>query len=416
MTEQLKFSFDSQKQPSNKDCLPCVGVFGRKNCGKSSFVNALAKSEIAEVAKTAGTTKEPEKYYTELENIGGVFLIDTSGIDDYGDAGEKRVQKSMDILKNIDFAVLMITGNLFAEPEKKLVSRFQDFSIPFVVVNNKSDLQEVSTITRSQVELAYQTKLVDFSCLIRSNLAELVYILQSLIPASAYESKSILKNLTGKNDLIILAAPEQIIAPEGQLTISQIEITRDMLENECMTLFVKQKILPEIIDLIQPKPKLIILPTSTFSISEKKLPESIHLTTYGIVMARHKGDFDRYLQDTPKISAIEDGNKILILQTSIDNTSGEFKEQDILKDILLNFTKKKLDFHVLNVFEKPFINLRQFNFGIICGSFLLTKKQVSSILRPLIELNIPVSSFDMVNAYSHGVFERGTLPFLPKIS
>lgn len=411
MTEQLTFSFDALKQPSNKDCLPCIGVFGRKNCGKSSFINALAKAEIAEVAKTAGTTKEPSKYYTELENIGGVFLIDTSGIDDYGDSGEKRVQNSMEILNNIDFAVLIITGDLFAEPEKKLVSKFQDFSIPFVVVNNKSDLQEVSSITRSQVELAYQTKLVEFSCLIRSNLAELVFILQNLIPPSAYESKSILKNLIKKNDLIVLTSPERINAPDGQLTIAQIEITRDLLENDCLTLFIKQDKLPETLEQLQPKPKLVILSTSTFSISEKVLPADMQLTTYGIVMARHKGDFERYILDTPKISNLDDGNHVLILQTSIDNTSNEYKEQDLLKDLLIKFTEKKLEFHVLNVFEKPFINLRQFQFAVICGSFLLTKKQVTSILKPLTELNIPVSSYDMVNAYSHGIFDRAIAPF-----
>ena len=115
MEKQLQISFDSSANKSLT--MPCVGIFGRKNSGKSSFINAMAGFEAAEVSKISGTTKEPEKYSMELEGIGRITFIDTSGVDDYGEAGEKRVQKSMQILKVIDFAIMIITGNLFAEPE-----------------------------------------------------------------------------------------------------------------------------------------------------------------------------------------------------------------------------------------------------------------------------------------------------------
>ena len=412
MKNQLKISFDTLKSKSKTDFMPCIGIFGRKNCGKSSLVNLLAGDNVAEVSKSSGTTKESAKFYAALTDIGDVIIIDTSGIDDYSDAGEKRVFKTIETLKIIDFAVLLITGNLFAEPEKKLVSKFQEFSVPFIVVHNKSDLQELSSITKGQVELAYNTKMIEFSCKDNNNISELISLFRNFIPETAFESKSILGNIIGKNELVVLAIPDYINAPEGGLSRSQIEITWDLLENSCLTLFIRLSDLPAALETINPKPKLIILPTIYFKSAEEILPDNILLTSYGVVMAHYKGNFQRYLEDTPKIDLLKEKDRILIFQVSSDKTSREYKEQDELQTIINIYCGKNMEYTVVNVFDRPFINYKQYNFAIICGSFLLTKKQISSILKPLLELNIPISSFEMVNAYVRGIFMRSTELFL----
>jgi [FeFe] hydrogenase H-cluster maturation GTPase HydF len=412
MTEQLKISFNSSNLPDKTEFMPCIGIFGRKNCGKSSMVNILAGSEASEVSMLSGTTKEPYKYYTSLEGIGNVLLVDTSGIDDYGDSGEKRIAKTLDVLKIIDTAILVITGNLFAEPEKKLVNKFQEYSIPFIVIHNKSDLQELSPITKRQVETAYQTNLIEFNCVNCNSISSIVDVLRNVIPDSAYESKSIIGNIVSKNDLVILASPDSINAPDGHLTQSQIEITRDLLEHSCMSLFLRQRDLPALLETINPKPKLTILPTSSFKQMEELLPPDILITTYSIVIARHKGDFNKYLEDTPKLSSLNNNERILILQAANDNTSPEYKEQEEVQGMINEFGNKKFDYSVINIFEKPFVNIKGFQLAIICGSYLLTKNQIAEIIKPFIEGNIPVTSFDMVNAYVHGIFIRSISPFL----
>ena len=412
MEDQLKISFNSSENPYKVDSLPYIGVFGRKNHGKSSFINALSGVDDAETSTHSGTTKEPFKYVAELDEIGPVILIDTSGIDDFGEGGEKRINKTLETLKIIDIAVLLITGNLFAESEKKLVTKFCEFSIPFIVVHNKSDLQELSPITKRQVETAYQTRLVEFSCYSKPDYTDLIAAIKEFIPASAFESKSIIGNLFNKNDMVVLAIPDHINAPDGQLTKPQIEITRDLIENYCITLFVKQSELPELLKMISPKPKLTILPTISFRKSEEFLPANMKLTSYGVVMARYKGNFNTYISDTPKLSLLKDDDHVLIIQASTDNTSPEYKEQYKLQRTIDDAVCKKIDYTIVNIFEKPPLGITHYNFVVICGSFLLTRKQIAETLSPYIQSGIPVSSFDMVNAFICGIFDRATAPFI----
>lgn len=392
--------------------IPRIGVFGRKNCGKSSFINALAGQDIAEVSKISGTTKEPVKYYCELEGIGKISFFDTSGIDDYGEAGEKRVEKSMQVLKIIDFAIIIITGNLFAEPEKKLVNLFIDHALPFIVVHNKSDINAVVQVTKSQIETAYQAKLIEFCSTEKRNFSELLQLLKRFLPQSAFESKSMLDSVVSKNDIVVLAIPENIKAPEGQLTKSQIEIARDLLDNYCLVLMVKESELASIFSTLYDALQMTILPTSSFQKALESLPEDALLTTYGVVMARHKGNFDAYLKYTPVISELKDGDQILILQASVDSTSHEFKEQNLVISQLDNFCGKRLEYNILCLSEKLPQDFSQIKLVVICGSYVLTKKQVNRIIDQFIKANIPVTTFDMLNAYTRGIFNRAVSPFI----
>lgn len=394
--------------------MPSVGIFGRKNYGKSSFINALAGVELAEVSKISGTTKEPKKYYCSLESTGKITFIDTSGIDDYGEAGEKRVQKSLQVLKIIDLAIIIITGNLFAEPEKKLVNLFMDHALPFIVIHNKSDIHELAQVTKSQVETAYNTKLIEFSSLEKKNVSEVLQVLKKFLPKSAFESKSMLGSVVSKNDFVVLAIPENINAPDGQLTKAQIEISRDLLDNYCLVLMVKESELPSIFSTLYDALQLTILPTSSFSNAMESLPENSLLTTYGVVMARHKGNFEAYLKYTPVISDLRDGDQILILQASTDNTSIEFKEQELVIIQLDDFCGKKLEYNILNLSEKLPLDFSQIKLVVLCGSYVLTKKQVNRIIDQFIKSGIPITTYDMLNAYTRGIFNRAIAPFISK--
>jgi [FeFe] hydrogenase H-cluster maturation GTPase HydF len=412
MENQLQISFDSSTGKAIST--PSIGIFGRKNNGKSSFINTLAGGEVAEVSKISGTTREPQKYNCRLEGLGYITMIDTSGIDDYGEAGDKRVQKSMQVLKVIDLAIIIITGNLFAEPEKKLVNLFIDHALPFIVVHNKSDLNELAQITKAQIETAYPTKVIEFSSTEKKNIPDFIHALKKFLPKSAFESKSMLGSVVSKNDIVVLAIPENINVPDGQLTKAQIEISRDLLDNYCLVLMVKESELASIFSTLYDALQLTILPTSSFVNAMDSLPEDSLLTTYGVVMARHKGNFGAYLKYTPVISELKDGDQILILQASADSTSPEFKEQDQVIIQLDNFCKKKLEYNILPLSEKLSQDFSQIRLVILCGSYVMTKKQVNRIVDQFIESGIPITTYDMLNAYTRGIFNRSVSPFIPK--
>lgn len=412
MTGQLKLSFDLSKIQAKRTGVPVIGIYGRKNTGKSSFVNSFAQSEIAEVSKMSGTTREPARYTLHTEWTGDITFVDTSGIDDYGEAGEKRVFNTLETLKRIDFAILLITGNLFAEPEKKMVAKFNEYAVPYLIVHNKSDLQELSGITRGQVETAYQTRMVEYSSLIRSGFHDLINEIRQKLPASAFESKSILGNVFNINDLVVLVGADDMKVPEGQLTRSQIEITRDLLDNSCLTLFVKESNLVEVLTHLSPAPRLVIIPSTSFEYFACQLPDNMPITTYGVVMARYKGDIRYYMKNTVMLSQLGDGDKVLVLQSANDPSSPYYKEQEVIMEMVSAFTGKRLDYHIVYVSESRHISIAQFKFAIICGSFLLTRNQVSYILHAFDQANIPLSSFELINAYINGFFQRSITPFV----
>ncbi|HNW97900.1 MAG TPA: GTP-binding protein [Bacteroidales bacterium] len=412
MEKQLQISFDTSAGQAMS--IPCIGVFGRKNYGKSSFINALSGVELAEVSKISGTTKEPQKYLCELKDIGKVILFDTSGIDDYGEAGEKRIQKSMQVLKVIDFAVLIITGNLFAEPEKKMVNHFIDYALPFIVVHNKSDINELAQVYKTQVETAYQTNVIEFSSTEKSNVSNVINTIKQLLPESAYESKSMLGSVVSKNDIVVLAIPSNLKEPDGQLSKSHNEIARDLIDNLCFVLMVKETELQTIFSTLYDALRMTIIPTSSFNKAMDLLPYNTQLTTYGVVMARHKGNFNAYLKYTPVISELKDGDQVLIIQASGDSTSSEYKEPELVINQLDAFCEKKLEYHIVNLSEKLPDDYSQVRLVVLCGSIVLTKKQVNRIIEQFINDGVPITSFDMLNAYTRGIYTRAISPFIKK--
>ncbi|HQI46423.1 MAG TPA: Era-like GTP-binding protein [Bacteroidales bacterium] len=411
MNQQLNISFTQNTNCEKADIFPYIGIFGRKNSGKSSFINAITNQEFAPISKVAGSTKEPGKYITTIENIGNVIIYDTSGIDDYGEAGEKRIQKTKSILKKIDFAILLITDNLFAESEKKIVRDFQTFAIPFIVVQNKSDLQGISSITKSQIEKAYLTKVIEFSCLKPTKKNELIFEISNMLPAEAFKTKSLLGDLVKTNDVILLVTQDETDISDQILTFTQIEIANDLIKNACIPIFSKLSELKKTLEKIPISPALTIAPATIYSDVALHFPSTTMITTYGIVMAHYKGGFEKSLSDTRKIDTLKEGDHILILQLSNDHTCPEFKEQNELQILIDGYLNKKLNYSLINIFDSPIPDIKKYQFVIFCGCFHLTKKQIANQLSPLFAKNIPISSFDLINAFVKGIFERATIPF-----
>ncbi len=394
-----------------KDTKPHIGIFGRRNNGKSSLINALANQEIAIVSDFAGTTTDPVKKSMEIPDIGPVILVDTAGIDDSGDLGKKRVAATLNTLRTIDFAILVLAENIFGEHERDLVAKFRDKEIPFVVVHNKSDLAAITEDLRFEVEKQAGEKVLAFSALERSGVDELIGLLRQRIPETAYRSRSLLGDILSYGDVVLLITPIDIEAPEGRMILPQVQAIRDILDNDCIAVVLKEREVDAFIRKMNPLPKLAITDSQVFLKADASIPKEIPLTSFSIMLARHKGDFETYVKGTPAIGTLKDGDKVLILESCTHHVSCDDIGRMKIPRWLTQYTGKKLHFEVVTGLSDLPSDIRDYALVVQCGGCVLTRKQVYGRIRPAVEAGVPVTNYGMAIAWVHGIFHRAVAPF-----
>ena len=395
-----------------KDLKPHIGIFGRRNCGKSSLINLLTGQDIAIVSDTAGTTTDPVKKSIEIFGIGPCVLIDTAGIDDVGDLGRQRIEKTMKVLEEIDCAVLVITGNNFEEPEKQLIARLKALAVPFFVVHNKADQEPILAVVKAVIEQNYGAKTLDFSVQRKDDIAPLVEILKKTIPESAYQKVSLLGGIIKPNEVVVLVCPVDAEAPEGRLILPQVMAIRDVLDNECICVVLKETHLQQYLETM-PKPALIVTDSQVFGFVSKIVPNDIPLTSFSIVMARLRGDFDNYVKGTPHLSELKDGDTVLLLESCTHHSTCEDIGRVKLPRMILKFTGKAINFEYVAGLS-PINNPEKYAMAIQCGGCMSTRKQLLNRTNLFVNQGIPISNYGMALAYMNGIFERVMEPFRQK--
>ena len=267
-----------------------IGIYGRTNSGKSTIINKLTGQSIAIVSAQAGTTTDPVKKSIEIFGIGPVVLVDTAGIDDTSELGKKRVEKTYQTLQQIDCAILVITDNQFGDPEKALIGQFKQYAIPFLVVHNKSDEHPLDASVRQLIDNQYITKTLEFSAL-RDDAMVIIEALKKAIPESAYHKASMLGGLVKPNDVLVLVTPIDDEAPEGRLILPQVMAIRDALDNDCICVVLKETNLQQYFDTM-PHPDLVVTDSQAFGIVNKIVPAEVRLTSFSILLARLRGDYE----------------------------------------------------------------------------------------------------------------------------
>lgn len=387
-----------------RDNKPHIGIFGRRNNGKSSLINAIVGQEVAIVDNTAGTTTDPVRKSIEIFGIGPCIIIDTAGIDDIGSIGAKRVQKSLEVLKIIDLAILVITNFEIGIPERQLIEQFHKYNLPFIVVNNKCDLQ-----IERLMEID-DHKVLNISVKTNSGIDDLISEIVKLMPESSYSSHSLLGDIISEGDEILLVTPIDTEAPEGRLILPQVQMIRDILDNDAVAIVLKEDKVAYFLEHHR-SPKLVITDSQMFHEMEKIVPENIPLTGFSVVLAHYKGEFEQYLLGTPKLCKLQDGDKILMLESCTHLTSCEDIGRVKLPRLLQKFTGKTLHFDFVSGLNQ-IPDMRQYAMVIQCGGCMVTRKQLQERLRPAIESGIPVSNYGMILAYINGIFDRAVKPFI----
>ena len=395
-----------------KDLKPHIGIFGRRNCGKSSLINRLTGQDIAIVSDTAGTTTDPVRKSIEIFGIGPCVLVDTAGIDDVGELGQQRVGKTLKVLEEIDCAILVITDNRFDAPEIRLVERLKALAVPFFVVHNKSDISPLQPNLKEVVEQSFGSKILDFSVLNHDDIAPLVELLKKTIPESAYQKVSLLGGIIKPNDVVVLVCPVDGEAPEGRLILPQVMAIRDVLDNECICVVLKETHLQQYLDTM-PKPALVVTDSQVFGYVSKIVSSEIPLTSFSIVMARLRGDFDQYIKGTPHLSQLKDGDTVLLLESCTHHSTCEDIGRVKLPRMILKFTGKDIKFEYVAGLS-PIANPEKYAMAIQCGGCMSTRKQLLNRTNLFVNQGIPISNYGMALAYMNGIFERVMAPFMEK--
>ncbi|MBZ0241571.1 MAG: GTP-binding protein, partial [Bacteroidales bacterium] len=258
-----------------KDLKPHIGIFGRRNNGKSSIINLITNQEVAIVSDEPGTTTDPVKKSIEISGIGPAIIVDTAGIDDTGELGEKRVKKTYDAIKTIDCAILVITKNEFGFFEKELIKQFREYKVPYFIVHNKADIMPLETLTVEKIKDFSKAEVLDFSVFGQTKADDLIALLKKTIPETTYQKPSLLGGVIKPDGVILLVTPIDAAAPEGRMILPQVMSIRDVLDNDNICIVLKETHLQQYLDQHSPEPQLVITDSQAFDFVNKLVPAHI---------------------------------------------------------------------------------------------------------------------------------------------
>lgn len=395
-----------------RESKPHIGIYGRRNNGKSSLINSLAQQDIAIVSQHAGTTTDPVKKSFELTGFGPVILIDTAGIDDSGELGEKRIDRTLRTLETTDLAILVVSGNMWGDYEDDLIGRFRDLDIPFIIVHSKSDIEEPLPEFRKRVAEVTGTSLFDYSSVDRRNHEELIALIRQTIPEHSYKNPNLLGDLISYGDIVLLITPIDVEAPAGRLILPQVQAIRDILDNEAVAIILKEREVDGFLKKTKIRPALAITDSQVFVKADASIPSDIPLTSFSIMLARFKGDFDNYLKGTPKISELKNGDRVLLLESCSHHVSCDDIGRTKIPRWITNFTGKSIEYDVVAGHDPLPRPMSDYSLLIQCGGCMITRKQIHNRLRSAVKAGVPVTNYGMAIAYVQGIYNRAISPFV----
>ncbi len=392
-----------------------IGIFGRRNAGKSSLINLLLGQDFAIVSDKAGTTTDPVKKRMEIPGIGPVQLIDTAGIDDSGEVGEKRIAKTLKLVEEVDLAILVFTANLFGKEEKDLLRQFKELDVPVIIVHNQSDIIPLDCGVAGDLTNMYGCDVVEFSCCISNEQEQreaidmlIAFITKGLLLQSG--EKSIMHGLVQQGDNIVLVCPIDSEAPAGRMILPQVMAIRDILDNGGIATVLQPEQLQEYLKDFNPdsnpkKVKLVVTDSQAFKQVGEIVPQEIPLTSFSVLMARAKGPFEEYLKGVEAIGKLKEGDNVLVLESCTHHTSCE----DIGRVKIPMMLQKKAGCNLNFTFVSGLDELPPLdNFALVlqCGGCMVTHRQLRNRLRKVIAAGLPVTNYGMCIAYITGIFHR----------
>lgn len=386
-----------------------IGIFGRRNAGKSSILNALTSQEVSIVSPVAGTTTDPVEKPMELLPLGPVLFIDTAGIDDTGDLGEKRVTKTMAVFDRTDLGILVTSYSAWGDFEHQIMDEFKKREIPFVVVFNKADIspedQEIAGILNNS-----GISFVSTTAPLKTGISRLRQMLLKAVPASYIERPGILSDLVAPGEMAILVVPIDKEAPKGRLILPQVQSIRDLLDNDAFCMVVKERELREALKRLNKPPQLVVTDSQAFLKVSGDTPPEIPLTSFSILFARFQGDLNELVRGAMAIDHLKTGDRVLIAEACSHHPIGEDIGTVKIPRWLTQYVGGKLQIDSTRGHDFP-KNIAEYKLIIHCGACMWNRREMLSRIIKAREAGVPITNYGLTIAYSLGIFERALQPF-----
>ena len=381
-----------------------IGIFGRRNAGKSSVINAITGQDLAIVSEHKGTTTDPVFKTMELLPLGPVMIIDTPGLDDAGSLGGQRVRKAYQVLNKTDLALLVVdavTG--MTADDEAILERIRAKKIPYVIAWNKLDLAPGAALPSAD-------NVLGISALEKRNIQELKELLARQIPDDANQGRKIIADLLSPEDLVVLVIAIDKAAPKGRLILPEQQTIRDILDAHASALVVQDSDLQSLLSRIGCRPRLVVTDSQVFEKVDAVTPEDIPLTSFSILFARYKGDLELVVRGVRTLADLRDGDRILIAEGCTHhrqcNDIGTVK----LPNWINQFCKRKIEYQFCSGGEFP-DDLSPFRLVVHCGACMLNEREMKYRQQCAQDQGIPITNYGISIAFMHGILKRSLQAF-----
>ena len=386
-----------------------IGLFGRRNVGKSSLLNAMTRQQVSIVSKVAGTTTDPVEKPMELLPVGPVLFIDTAGIDDIGALGEMRVQRTRQVFDRTDLGVIVVAAGDWGEFEDAILGELTSREIPTIAIFNKTDLAKPQAGIVERLE-ARKVACVETVASEGEGVLDFREALIRKAPDDFINAPSIVGDLVPAGELAVLVVPIDLEAPKGRLILPQVNCIRDILDVDAYCMVVKDRELRDALDRLNRPPAIVVTDSQAFLKVAADTPDSVPVTSFSILFARYKGDLNEFVRGALAIEDLQPGGRVLIAEACSHHPIGEDIGRVKIPRWLRQHVGGELDFDTVQGHDFP-DDLSKYNLVVHCGACMWNRREMLSRMIRCRRAGVPIANYGLTIAYTLGIFERALQPF-----
>jgi len=386
-----------------------IGIFGKRNVGKSSFINAITGQKISIVSDVPGTTTDPVGKTMEISGIGPVYLYDTAGLDDMGELGRMRTERTKDIIAKINLAVVVTTVDSFGDFDLGLLRDLQARKVPVVLVFNKADLIPMNDSARETAE-RLDAAFLSVSSLTGENIEQARKLIAKTGSVLEVERDTIVGDIISHGDTVLLVAPIDLGAPKGRLILPQVQVIRDILDNDAVAVIVKEREIEYALRNMTTKPSLVICDSQVVLKVSGDIPPDMKFTTFSILFSRQKGELATFVKGVKEIDRLQEGDKVLIMEACTHHALPDDIGRVKIPRWIRSYTGKNIIFET-NAGPYRDKDLSQYRLIIHCGACMINRKEMMHRIDDAQESGVAITNYGIAISHVHGVLRRALSPF-----
>ncbi|MFC0904835.1 [FeFe] hydrogenase H-cluster maturation GTPase HydF [Clostridium sp. MT-14] len=387
-----------------------IALFGKRNAGKSSIINAITGQDIAIVSDVRGTTTDPVYKSMEILPIGPCVIIDTAGLDDEGKLGHLRKKKTMEVLNKTDISLVVIDSVLgITDYDRYIINEIKDKDIPLIVVLNKIDILKKDNNYIKNVKEEFNAPVISVSAVSGEGIKKLRNEIAGILPQDEDRFK-IVGDLISPGDFVVLVIPIDKAAPKGRLILPQQQTIRDILESDAMAVVTKEYELRETLENLGKKPKVVITDSQVFLKVSADTPKDILMTSFSILFARYKGDLVELIKGVKAVKKLKDGDKVLIAEGCTHHRQSDDIGKVKIPRWIRQITGKKIDFEFSSGVSFT-DDIKKYALVVHCGGCMLNRSAMIYRINTAKQFNVPIVNYGILIAYVQGILDRALKPF-----